>query len=284
MSLQPWVDMAEKALIAALPMYDAPALRPATDAFWTAVRGALSAAGVAGVPDQLTRDPAPERLWTHPDLLLAQACGLPLVTLLDGRVRFVATPVYAVPGCMGADYRSWLVVREEAPVRGIADLEGGIAAVNAPHSQSGANALLSMTAAIAGGRPFFADIVVTGAHGASLEAILGGRADCAAIDCVTWHHLLPGARAGLRILDAGPTAPALPFITSRRTDDATVGMLRRALAQAVHDAPEACRALGLAGFVTDSAAYDRIRAMLAHGLRHGCAQLATLLQDPAARP
>ena len=268
--------MSGKALLAGLPMYDAPALRPATDAFWIAIRDALSAAGVVGVPDRLARDLAPERLWTHPDLLLAQACGLPLVTLLDGRVRFVATPVYAVPGCAGGDYRSWLVVREGVPLRGIADLEGSIAAVNAPHSQSGANALLAMTATIAGGRPFFAEIVVTGAHAASLAAIQGGRADCAAIDCVTWHHLRAADRAGLRILDAGPSAPALPFITSRRTDDVMLGMLRRALAQAVHNAPEACRALGLAGIVSDSAAYDRIRRMLAHGMRHGCARLAAL--------
>lgn len=276
--------MTGKRLIAALPMYDSPALLPATDAFWAAVRDALLASGVAGVPERLSRDLAPERLWTHPDLLLAQACGLPLVTLLDGRVRFVATPVYAVRGCAGGDYRSWLVVREDVAVTGIAALRGTIAAVNAPHSQSGANALLAMTASVAGGRPFFAAIVVTGAHVASLDAVRSGRADCAAIDCVTWHHLEPGVRAGLRILDAGPTAPALPFITSSRTDDATLGMLRRALGQAVNEAPEACRALALAGFATDSAAYDRIRAMLAHGLRHGCARLATLLRDPAARP
>lgn len=273
-----------KALLAGLPMYDTPALLPATDAFWAALRRALVAADVAGVPERLSRDLAPEALWTRPDLLLAQACGLPLVTLLDGRVRFVATPVYAVPGCAGGDYRSWLVVREGAPVRGIADLGGSIAAVNAPHSQSGANALLAMTAEIAAGRPFFADIVVTGAHIASLEAVRDGRADCAAIDCVTWHHLEPRAKAGLRILAAGPATPALPFITSSGTDDATLGRLRRALRRAVDDAPAACRALALAGFVAEYAAYERIRAMLAHGLGHGCARLATLLPDPTARP
>jgi len=281
-SLQPGVDVSGKALLAGLPMYDSPALRPATDAFWTVVREALVARGIDGVPAELTRDIAPEDLWTHPDLLLAQACGLPLVTLLDGRVRFVATPVYTVEGCDGGDYRSWLVVREDAPVAGIADLEGAIAAVNAAHSQSGANALLAMTAAIACGRPFFAAIVVTGAHAASLEAVRRGRAACAAIDCVTWHHLAPEAKAGLRLLAAGPAAPALPFVTAGRTSDATLDALRCALDEAVHRAPDACRSLALGGFAIDPAAYDRIRTMRAHGLRHGCARLATLMQDPTA--
>lgn len=274
--------MTEKARLVGLPMYDSPALRPATDAFWAVVRQALVARGIPGVPERLSRDLEPEDLWTHPDLLLAQACGLPLVTLLAGRVRFVATPVYAVQGCAGGDYRSWLVVRDGASVRGIADLKGAIAAINAPHSQSGANALLAMTASVAGGRPFFASIVVTGAHAASLEAVRRGQADCAAVDCVTWHHLPPQARAGLRLLDAGPTAPALPFVTANRTDDATLDALRRALDEAAQHAPDACRSLALARFVSDRTAYERIRTMLAHGLRHGCARLATLLQEPAA--
>jgi ABC-type phosphate/phosphonate transport system substrate-binding protein len=266
-------------MIVGLPMYDLPALRPATDALWTAIARNLDAQGVVGVPPRLTRDRDPEALWTHPDLLLAQVCGLPLVTLLDGRVRFVATPVYAVQGCTGGDYRSWLVLRDDNPAAGIVDLEGGTAAINAPHSQSGANALLALTAELARGRPFFGDILVTGAHAASVDAVRHGDADCAAVDCVTWHHLGAAARAGLRVIAGSPPAPALPFVTARDTDDATLGHLRRALAAAIVDAPEACRALGLVGITTDAAAYARIRAMLEDGRRRGCARLATVLRE-----
>lgn len=266
-------------MIAGLPMYDLPALQPASDAFWAAIARRLVAAGMTGVPALLDRSLAPEALWRHPDLLLAQTCGLPLVTLLAGRVRYVATPAYAVEGCRGGDYRSWIVVGADAPVAGFADLAGSIAAVNAPQSQSGANALLALTAEIARGRPFFADIRLTGAHAASLDAVRCGRADCAAIDCVTWHHLGPGAQAGLRVLGATPAAPALPFITSAGTDTATLGVLRRALAAAVDDAPDACRTLALAGIGANGAAYACIRAMLEHGLRHGCARLATVMRD-----
>jgi ABC-type phosphate/phosphonate transport system substrate-binding protein len=182
---------------------------------------------------------------------------------------------------VGGDYRSWLIVRAGEPAAGIADLRGSIAAVNAPHSQSGANALLALTAEVAGGRPFFADILPTGSHAASLEAVQAGRAACATIDCVTWQHLGPQARSGLRILRGTPPAPALPFITSGDTDCATLGQLQLALGEAIVRAPEACRSLALAGITTNDTAYARIRAMLDHGLQHGCARLATLMGNPS---
>jgi ABC-type phosphate/phosphonate transport system substrate-binding protein len=274
--------------IAGLPMYDLPALRPATDAFWAAIRRSLLAAGIADVPAGLSRDLDPETLWTHPNLLLAQACGLPLVTLLDGRVRFVATPIYAVAGCSGGDYRSWLVVREDSGIAGISELDGSTAAVNAAHSQSGANALGALTAPIAKGRPFFKSIRLTGSHAASLDAVRTNNSLCAAIDCVTWHHLArtePEATAGLRILGASPPVPALPFITAATTDDATVARLRAAIRVAVDEAPAACRSLAITGLAAnDATAYARIRAMHEESLKSGCARLATLLADLAPRP
>ena len=280
--------MSQNDRIAGLPMYDLPTLRPATDAFWAAVRRALLAQGIADVPAGLTRDLDPEALWTHPNLLLAQACGLPLVTLLDGRVRFVATPIYAVAGCSGGDYRSWLVVREDSGIIGITELDGSIAAVNAAHSQSGANALAIMTAPFAKGRPFFASIRLTGSHAASLDAVRTNKATCAAIDCVTWHHLAetePAATAGLRILAASPPVPALPFITAAATDDGAVAHLRAAIRAAIDEEAAACRNLAISGLAAnDVTAYARIRAMHEESLKTGCARLATLLADLALGP
>ncbi len=106
-----------------------------------------------------------------------------------------------------------------------------------------------------------------------------GRAAGATIDCVTWHHLAPEAKAGLRILAASRTAPALPFITAQQTEDATLEALRRAMAEAITAAPDACRTLALAGVAVNEAAYARIRTMLAHGRRSGCARLATVMRE-----
>ena len=264
-------------------MYDLPLFRSATDELWSAIAQALRSQSMSDVPDALSRDAEPEALWTDPDLLLAQTCGLPLVTLLAGRVRFVATPIYSVDGCSGGDYRSWLVVRGGDGRHSIADLEGSVAAVNAPHSQSGANALAAMTAPVAKGRAFFADLRLTGAHTASLAAVRSGAADCAAIDCVTWALLaqsVPEVLAGLEILAASPPVPSLPFITGLERDDATIMTLRQALTTAGADpqAADACRSLGFAGIAaTDAAPYQRVRDMLETSLSGGCNKLAKLL-------
>lgn len=269
---------------AALPMYDLPGLATATDALWSAIARHLVLAGQAGVPRRLTRPDDLLALWTAPDLLLAQSCGLPFVTLLEGQVRFVASPVYGLPGCDGPDYRSWIIVREGSGIAGLGDLAGRIAAVNAPHSQSGANALAAVTAPFAAGRAFLAGIRITGSHQASMAAVRDGTAGCAAIDCITWALLAatePAALTGLEIIAAGPPAPALPFITSARSDDATVARLRQALAATLEDpaAAAACRTLGLRGIATDGNAYARISAMHAQSLRRGCARLATVMRQ-----
>jgi len=271
-------------MIAALPMYDLPGLKAANAAFWQAVAGGLRRAGIPGVPDGLTRPGDPLELWSDPGLLLAQACGLPFVTLLQNRVRFVATPVYDLPGCADGDYRSWIIVRDADKISTMAELRGRRAAVNAPHSQSGANALAWLTIPFAERRPFFARIIVTGAHLASINAVHSGLADCAAIDCVTWalvERTAPARLQGLRIIAAGPAAPALPFITSGATDAATVALLRQALADTIAEPGNTavCQALGLAGIAPcDAGVYQRITALHEQALQGGCANLVTTMR------
>jgi hypothetical protein len=96
--------------IASLPMYDLPALRQATDDWWSGLARALTAAGLEGVPKRLTREANSEELWCRPDLLISQTCGYPLTHALAGQVRLVATPAYHVEGCDGALYRSVFLV------------------------------------------------------------------------------------------------------------------------------------------------------------------------------
>jgi ABC-type phosphate/phosphonate transport system substrate-binding protein len=232
--------------IAALPMYDLPAVRWATDALWAAL-----AASLPGAPATLTRDRPLAEIWTDPHLLLAQTCGYPLMTTLAGKVQVVATPCYDAPGCEGPLYRSAIVVRGDDPALTLQDLCGRRAAVNGVTSNSGLNVFRREIADLAGGRPVFAETILTGSHDASIAAVASGRADVAAIDAVTWA-LLQAAEpeVPLRILAWTRPTPGLPLITSAHTDIATLRALREALSAAIADPglADARAALRLAGF------------------------------------
>lgn len=234
--------------VASLGMYDFPWLREATDAFWATLRDVLRDAGIADVPEALDRSRPLDEIWRDPSLLLAQTCGYPLMTTLAGRVQVVATPVYDFPGCEGAWHRSLVVVRADDPAESLAAMRGRRCAINGWDSNTGMNLLRAAIAPLAGGRPFFASVTVTGAHLESLRAVREGRADLAAIDCVT--HGLAGRRQpelleGTRVLCATEATPGLPFVTAVETPEAALRTLR----EAVQDAAEAGTAaiLGLLG-------------------------------------
>lgn len=220
---------------ASLPMYDLPEVRWATDALWAAITVRLSAAGIAAAPG-LDRALGLADLWTDPALLLSQTCGNPYVRHYRDRLRLVATPCYAAPGCDGPRYRSLLVVRADAPGDRLADFHGAVCAVNEWGSLSGWVAL----AAALPEPPdrFFRAALITGAHADSMAAVATGQADIAAIDCVT-HALLqrhrPAATVGLRVIGQTALAPALPLVTRRDADDATVAALQSALRGALAD-------------------------------------------------
>lgn len=265
---------------AALPMYDLPELRAANDALWTALARHLRAAGVKGVPDSLSQPEDLHAFWRTPDLLLAQTCGYPLTTALTGTVRVVATPLYAAPGCDGAWHRSVIVVRRDDPAEGLADLRGRVAAINGRDSNTGMNLFRAALAPVAGGRPVFANVLETGAHAESLRAVAEGRADTAAIDCVTFAHLRrwrPVWADAVRVLADTPATPGLPLVTAAATDDRTLQALRDALAAAATDpALEEARAtLFLTGFsLLPEGAYARVTELADAAARLGYADLA----------
>jgi ABC-type phosphate/phosphonate transport system substrate-binding protein len=247
-------------------MYDFNELRCATDALWEAIAARLADRGVAA-PAALTRGVPLDNVWTDPSLLLAQTCGYPLVTTLAGRVTLVATPHYRADGCEGAWYRSAIVVRGADSAGGLADLRGRRGAVNGPASNSGMNVLRAAIAPLAGGGRFFSDIVMTGGHAASVQAVAGGMADVAAIDGVTWAHLRqlrPQETCGLRVLDWCAATPGLPLITSRLADAPTRSALLGALDDVARDPALATvrSDLRLEGFEALAlSAYDSVLAL-----------------------
>jgi ABC-type phosphate/phosphonate transport system substrate-binding protein len=239
--------------IAGLPMYDFPELAGDNDALWNKIAAELTAAGVEGVPETLTRDISHLELWRHPGLLLAQACEYPLATGFGGSVRLIATPRYHAPGCANMLYRSAIVVRAADDRADLSGFRGSKCVVNEPSSNSGMNLLRAAVAPLADGRPFFQSVTVSGSHRRSLGMVAGGEADIAAIDCVTLAHLrkfAPAEVASVRVLGWTQASPSLPFITARTTDEATIAAIRSALRAAIADpALEPARAnLFLEGF------------------------------------
>jgi ABC-type phosphate/phosphonate transport system substrate-binding protein len=264
-------------------MYDLPALRQATDDWWTGLARALTAAGIDGVPRHLERQLGLDEVWCHPGLLISQTCGYPLTHALAGQLRVVATPAYDVEGCDGAAYRSVFVVRDGDPAKRLADLRGRRAAINSRTSQSGYNCLrhaLAPLAAVAESGPLFSEVVVSGGHGASLAAVRESRADLAAVDGVTFAltaRTEPAAAAGLRVLAWSAAAPGLPYVTRADASDDHLEALRAGLLEAAAD-PElvaARRALSLTGFeVLPLEAYDAIDEMEAEAIALGYPDIA----------
>jgi ABC-type phosphate/phosphonate transport system substrate-binding protein len=244
-------------------MYDFAELRAATDALWAAIAARVGGAA----PAMLSRDVAPERIWSDGDLLLGQTCGYPLVTFLRGRVALLATPRYRAAGCAGALYRSAVIVRADDPAGSLADLRGRRCAVNDMASNSGMNLLRAAIAPLAGGAGFFGAVVLTGSHVDSIGAVAEGRADVAAIDCVTWAHVgqfRPRATVGLRVLAWTEATAGLPLITSARTGAPMRRALLRALDAVARDPALAPvrDALRLDGFERlDVGAYDGVLAL-----------------------
>lgn len=265
---------------ASLPMYDLPGLEAATDAWWAGLAVAFRAEGLRDVPQRLTREADHAALWTAPDLFFSQACGYPLTHALADRVTLVATPAYGCAGCDGATYRSAILVRADDPARGLADLKGRRAAVNAADSQSGCHALRHAVMDLARDGRFFAEVIVTGSHRASAEAVAAGEAEVCALDCVTWALLqrsAPELASRLRVLATSEPAPALPYITRRDIATGDLQRLRAGLARACADPAlaEARAALLLQGVVVlPLSAYDRILDMEAAADAAGCRALA----------
>jgi ABC-type phosphate/phosphonate transport system substrate-binding protein len=237
-------------------------LADATAELWSFLRQYLSGAGLADLPERLDEAIPYDEAWTHQDLLLSQTCGYPYAKRLRGKARLVATPVYGHLGCDGPLMRSFLIVPRSSAVESIGDLRGKIAAINTPDSNSGMNLLRATIAPFARGGRFFSEVIETGSHGGSIAAVAAGRADVAAIDCVTFGNIrrFDAERLrDIRILAETASGPGLSFITSTKTTTEELALLREALAAAVA-APllEATRdVLSLRGFAELSDAdYD----------------------------
>jgi len=222
-------------MLVSLPMYGVELND--VEQFWQALRDKLAASGLGSLPPTLEWPQPLLEHWQQADLLLSQTCGFPLVEFLP-QVQLVGTFNYSAPGCNGPYYRSFLVVRAEDSHATLADFRGRTVAFNSTDSQSGFNSLRALIAPLAENGNFFGDKLETGGHRYSLAAVQHGRADIAAIDCVTLELLrryVPQEVEGLSIIGETAAAPGLPLITSASSSPEVLTALRQAVAQTIAD-------------------------------------------------
>ncbi|MDF1599752.1 PhnD/SsuA/transferrin family substrate-binding protein [Mesorhizobium sp. YIM 152430] len=234
--------------IAALPMYDWPEVRAATDAQWTRIRHVLRESGI-DAPDALTRETGDlYDFWRRPDILFAQTCWGPMGDGLAECVHVIGQPDYSdVEGGEGEFYRSVVLMRSDDETSrsvtspsvlerlpSITSRQEAIRnrrfAYNVPDSMSGYLALK----ADLGSLDLFREQIPTGGHRASIRAVAANRADICAIDCRSWALAQCHEPAAAELVPSGWTSPrkGLPYITSRQTPPETVSAMRSALMDA----------------------------------------------------
>ncbi len=233
---------------ATLPMYPYPGLRDAWNALYAAA-ATVVAPSAPDTPLALDWDVDAHESWVHPRFALSQACGWPLISMLESRVRVVGAFAHRIDGTSSHMYRSVIVARKAQPLTSLA---GARAAINSDDSLSGCISLLSAFEVTSGRWP--GDVTYTGAHGASIEAVRSQRADVASIDALAWAYLQrlsPQDLDGLVVVGRGPLVPCLPLIVPDSADDALLAAWRSAFAHAVlHPGlTEVCNTLLIDGFV-----------------------------------
>src|SRR5918994_2013967 len=110
-----------------------------------------------------------------------------------------------------------VVVRNDAPIHAFSELQGGSWAYNDAGSLSGYYCLLSKLAKSGTDESFFENILCSGSHLNSIEAVLNGRADAAAIDSNVFRIRFPEApapRKKLRVVESWGPYPMQPVLVS----------------------------------------------------------------------
>ena len=245
-------------------MYCLPEMAAANAALWTALQLGLCAKGVetADIKFYNGRCAAPDGIG--PGVFFTQMCGYPLFKHYRDKGRVLGTPHYSTPGCVGSTHRAFFMVRSDDPAECLEDMRGRIFGCNSRLSNSGMNLPRLSLARIAGGKPFFSSVVMTGGHVASLERLDESSIDICSIDNVTWgcfKKFRPVNSERYRILDETVSSPSLPYVTAVNTSESDAAAIAETLHEIMDD-PQATNirgALELAGVSTpDVDAYERL--------------------------
>lgn len=216
--------------LAALPLYDWPEIRDATDGLWAALVTRLRAAGLEA-PEALDRARDSRALWTDPALLLSQADPFAHVAGDASATRIICAPVYEAEGCGAGKVAAVILARRDGPEE-LGDIAGAPIAVASAQSLHGRPALLDALGPEAVG-----PTIAAGSARAAIRAVAAGEAQAACVDALSWalaqeHEPEAAALAPLGWTDP---LPAPPFVTSALTETGARARIRAAIVETLVD-------------------------------------------------
>jgi phosphonate transport system substrate-binding protein len=187
--------------------------------FYRALVHYLSSA--LGTPVRLLDQPPwqdREHVLHNGQALLGVVCGLQYVRA-ERTLELLGAPVMSGRRYGGRPiYFSDVVVRSDLPANSFDELKGACFAVNEPTSQSGYGIVRYALAKQGSDGSFFRGVIESGSHERSLELILNGQADAAAIDSTVLETELrrrPRLVHKLRVVATLGPSPIPPLVASR---------------------------------------------------------------------
>ncbi|MCA1688140.1 MAG: phosphate/phosphite/phosphonate ABC transporter substrate-binding protein [Actinobacteria bacterium] len=204
---------------------------------------------VRGVADPFSGDEADVAFMCSPSFVWLRELRPPPVELLG------VAPVFEDVRASGRPvYFCDVVVSRDAPIRTFADLRGRSWAYNDVCSLSGYYSLLNRLAEVGEDESFFGRMSRSGSHLKSIESIIRGEVDAAAIDSNVLSIRLrevPDLRERLRVIESWGPYPIQPLVVRSALHPELKEGVRAGLL-AVDADPRTRRALsefGLKGFV-----------------------------------
>lgn len=176
---------------------------------------------VTGIPWQER-----ERLFDNRDIHILWLCGLPYIQKADAAAKDIEILVVPIPDgerYLGRPvYFSDIVVRRHSAYQSLLDLRAAAWAYNEPRSHSGYNVVRAYLSEFGQNEAFFGAVFESGAHTASLEMVLRGTVDGAAIDSTVLEWILAERNhvAGrIRVIETIGPSPIPPWVISTRVPE-----------------------------------------------------------------
>ncbi len=196
------------------------------------------------------------------DLYLGHTCGYPFWHDFLSTHEVITVPEFAVDGCSGLNYSSWIMARANDSRGTLEDFRNSVAIINCSDSNSGMNVFRHEVSRIASGSRFFRDVKISGSHLKSMLMIRDKIGDIAAIDAVSFglaKHLGEIDPSEYKILLQTQSTPGLPFIAHRQ-HELDAQLITAALNEGLANLPkESSELLPIRQFsCIDSGIYHRI--------------------------